>query len=130
MTSTLLDRRTRAIFRIAEFGLRGDITRTCMQTPLFCGAPRRSDRDRLVNALWIVLSAGDLDLDRFRGRRRGFLTSWLSVGKLSYLRCMRRRILRTAWHGEPRRNARQTIHYTIKSADNDNPRCLTERRTI
>ena len=82
VTSVLFDSRTRAIFRMAEFGLRGVITRTCRHTPLFCGAPRRRERERRVKTLWMDRNAGDLPFERLRGRRRGFLTSWLSVGKV------------------------------------------------
>ena len=37
MTSLPLERRTRVIFRKAEFGFLGVIVRTCRQTPRFCG---------------------------------------------------------------------------------------------
>src|SRR5205807_1858056 len=63
VTSTLLDRRTRATLRRAEFGFLGVMILTCKHTPFFCGQP---------------CSAGCF------GRRycctRGLRTSWLMVG--------------------------------------------------
>src|SRR5438552_11314935 len=68
VTSTPLDRRTRATLRSAELGFLGVMILTCKHTPFFCGQPCR---------------AGCL------GRRycctRGLRTSWLIVGiVLSY----------------------------------------------
>src|SRR5579871_1405104 len=63
VTSTPLDRRTRATLRSAELGFLGVMILTCKQTPFFCGQP---------------CNAGCL------GRRncgtRGFRTNWLIVG--------------------------------------------------
>src|SRR6516165_8399996 len=69
VTSTPLERRTRATFRRAELGFLGVMILTCKQTPFFCGQPCR---------------AGCL------GRRycctRGFRTSWLIVGMVVWFR--------------------------------------------
>src|SRR5216683_5828539 len=63
VTSTPLDRRTRATLRSAELGFFGVMILTCRQTPFFCGQPCR---------------AGCLG---FRYCcRRGLRTSWLIVG--------------------------------------------------
>src|SRR5438552_6076758 len=58
-------RRTRAILRSAEFGLRGVVVETRVQTPRFCGAPA---------------SAGVLIFAFFLARP--LRTSWLTVGML------------------------------------------------
>jgi hypothetical protein len=57
------DNRTRAIFRIAEFGFLGVIVLTCKQTPRRCG--QRSNTGDLLN---------------LRGILRRLRTSWLIVG--------------------------------------------------
>src|SRR5215813_12258660 len=59
-------RRTRATFRSAEFGFFGVVVYTRVQTPRFCGAPRRAGVDVFL----------DLGLRPLR-------TIWLIVGKLS-----------------------------------------------
>src|SRR5256712_11267584 len=51
-------RRTRAIFRRAEFGFFGVIVRTIVQTPRFWGAPRRSSTRRPFFEFQVVRSAG------------------------------------------------------------------------
>src|SRR5687768_7213580 len=53
-----LVRRTRAIFRRAEFGFFGVIVRTIVQTPRFWGAPRRSSTRRPFLEFQVVRSAG------------------------------------------------------------------------
>src|SRR5882762_8716936 len=53
-----LVRRTRAIFRSAEFGFFGVIVRTIVQTPRFWGAPRRSSTRRPFFEFQVVRSAG------------------------------------------------------------------------
>src|SRR5256886_2908243 len=53
-----LVRRTRAIFRSAEFGFFGVIVRTMVQTPRFWGAPRRSSTRRPFLEFQVVRSAG------------------------------------------------------------------------
>src|SRR3989441_12070787 len=53
-----LVRRTRAIFRSAEFGFFGVIVRTIVQTPRFWGAPRRSSTCRPLSEFHVVRSAG------------------------------------------------------------------------
>src|SRR6266508_2688875 len=63
VTSIPFVRRTRATFRRAEFGFLGVCVYTRVQTPRFCGAPRR---------------AGVLVRDF--GALRPFLTSWFTVG--------------------------------------------------
>src|SRR6476661_8916244 len=63
VTSVPLERRTRAIFRRAEFGFFGVIVLTCKQTPRFCGHP---------------CMAGCFGFD-FCGRR-GLRINWLIVG--------------------------------------------------
>ena len=66
VTSRPLLRRTRAIFRKAEFGFLGVIVLTWRQTPRFCGLCSRS--------LFFLIGAM---------LRRGFLISWLMVGMVS-----------------------------------------------
>src|SRR5512145_2407781 len=63
VTSLPFERRTRVIFRRAEFGFLGVIVRTRRHTPRFCGH---------------LSSTGDLL--NFRLDRRGRRTSWLTVG--------------------------------------------------
>src|SRR5919204_3855117 len=63
-------RRTRATFRSAEFGFFGVTVKTRVQTPRFCGAPR--------SAGVFVFAFGAV---------RPFLTSWLTVGTVSYGSC-------------------------------------------
>src|SRR5437867_7618491 len=53
-----LVRRTRAIFRSAEFGFLGVIVRTTVQTPRFWGAPRRSLVWRPLSEFQVVRRAG------------------------------------------------------------------------
>src|SRR5438132_10565426 len=53
-----LERRTRAIFRRAEFGFFGVIVRTIVQTPRFWGAPFRSCTNRRSSEFHVVRSAG------------------------------------------------------------------------
>src|ERR1700704_2273707 len=53
-----LVRRTRAIFRSAEFGFFGVIVRTTVQTPRFWGAPRRSLVWRPLSEFQVVRRAG------------------------------------------------------------------------
>src|SRR5690242_4299833 len=60
-----LVRRTRAIFRRAEFGFFGVVVETRVQTPRFCGAPASAG----------VLVFAGLDLRPLR-------ISWLTVGML------------------------------------------------
>src|SRR5579885_2206623 len=62
-TSTPFVSRTRAILRSAEFGLRGVVVETRVQTPRFCGAPA---------------SAGVFTFGFFRARP--LRISWLTVG--------------------------------------------------
>jgi hypothetical protein len=63
VTSLPFDKRTRVIFRKAEFGFFGVIVRTSKHTPRFCGH---------------LSSTGDLL--NFRGGLRFLRTSWLIVG--------------------------------------------------
>ena len=58
VTSMWLERRTRAIFRRAEFGFFGVIVRTIVQTPRFWGAPLRSCTKRRSSEFHVVRSAG------------------------------------------------------------------------
>src|SRR2546430_16028087 len=58
VTSIWFVRRTRAIFRRAEFGFFGVIVRTIVQTPRFWGAPRRSSTRRPFFEFQVVRSAG------------------------------------------------------------------------
>ena len=58
VTSMPFERRTRAIFRRAEFGFLGVMVRTTVQTPRFCGAPRWSLVWRPVSEFQVVRSAG------------------------------------------------------------------------
>jgi hypothetical protein len=67
VTSMPLVRRTRAIFRRAEFGFFGVTVATRVQTPRFCGAATRFLRP------WPDLSPGVAVF--FFGRLRPFLTS-------------------------------------------------------
>src|SRR5947199_10083608 len=53
-----LVRRTRAIFRSAEFGFFGVMVRTTVQTPRFWGAPRRSLVWRPLSEFQVVRRAG------------------------------------------------------------------------
>src|SRR5690348_11025113 len=77
-----LVRRTRAIFRSAEFGFLGVIVRTWRQTPRFCGAPgigtcrwrRLFQFLRIAGALILAILA-----------RRPWRTSWLIVGTKTLL---------------------------------------------
>src|SRR5579884_3279815 len=62
-TSTPFVSRTRAILRSAEFGLRGVVVETRVQTPRFCGAPA---------------SAGVFTFGFFQARP--LRISWLTVG--------------------------------------------------
>ena len=78
VTSTLLESRTRATFRSAEFGFLGVTVLTCKQTPAFCGAPLWSSRVLPVNEFLIARNAGVFGF--LRVRLRGLLTSWFSVG--------------------------------------------------
>src|SRR6185503_6816782 len=65
VTSSPLVRRTRATLRSAEFGFFGVTVYTRVQTPRFCGAPRRCG---------VLVFC--------RAWTRGFRTSWLIVGML------------------------------------------------
>src|SRR6266545_5633018 len=58
VTSMPLVRRTRAIFRRAEFGFFGVMVRTTVQTPRFWGAPRRSLVWRPLSEFQVVRRAG------------------------------------------------------------------------
>src|SRR5512142_3516034 len=58
VTSMPLVRRTRAIFRSAEFGFFGVIVRTTVQTPRFWGAPRRSSTERERSEFHVRRRAG------------------------------------------------------------------------
>src|SRR5712691_4209576 len=58
VTSIWLVKRTRAIFRSAEFGFLGVMVRTIVQTPRFWGAPRRSSTWRPRSEFHVVRSAG------------------------------------------------------------------------
>src|SRR5688572_12914712 len=80
VTSLPLDKRTRVIFRSAEFGFLGVIVRTRRHTPRFCGH---------------LSSTGDL-LNLRLGRRR-LRTSWLTVGiagLFGFYNCVRNRAKR------------------------------------
>src|SRR5262249_18040334 len=63
VTSLPFERRTRVIFRKAEFGFFGVIVRTSKHTPRFCGHLSKTG-----------------DLLNFRFARRRLRTSWLIVG--------------------------------------------------
>src|ERR1700730_13363436 len=78
VTSIWFERRTRAIFRIAEFGFLGVIVRTCVQTPRFWGDPRRREV-LFFNALYEYNNAGAFTFFCFC--ERPFRTNWLIVGK-------------------------------------------------
>ena len=81
VTSIPLVRRTRATLRKAEFGLRGVVVRTWVQTPRFWGLPARLARVRPVKALWVTLNAGAVV---FLGLGlRPLRTSWLIVGNFA-----------------------------------------------
>src|SRR5438876_5093418 len=58
VTSMWFVRRTRAIFRSAEFGFFGVMVRTIVQTPRFWGAPRRSSTWRPLSEFHVVRRAG------------------------------------------------------------------------
>src|SRR2546430_678283 len=58
VTSMWFVRRTRAIFRRAEFGFFGVMVRTIVQTPRFWGAPRRSSTRRPFFEFQVVRRAG------------------------------------------------------------------------
>src|SRR5918911_5102861 len=64
VTSIPFVSRTRATLRSAEFGFFGVAVYTRVQTPRFCGAPRRAGVLVLVLGVW-----------------RPLRTSWLTVGK-------------------------------------------------
>jgi hypothetical protein len=70
-------RRTRQIFRKAEFGFFGVIVRTCRQTPRFWGDPRPRTM-RCFNEFKLKRSAGAEVF--FLIFARPFRTSWLIVG--------------------------------------------------
>src|SRR6478735_3455735 len=80
VTSIPLERRTRAIFRSAEFGFFGVMVFTWVQTPRFCGddVPLRSRPAYRPSALFVNPSAGALVF--FLTVFRPFLTNWLIVG--------------------------------------------------
>jgi hypothetical protein len=63
VTSTPLVKRTRAVFRRAEFGFFGVIVRTTVQTPRLKG---------------LLFNAGDFDFTL--GTLRPLRTNWLTVG--------------------------------------------------
>jgi len=73
-------RRTRAIFRKAEFGFFGVIVRTWVHTPRFWGFPLT----RLVvlpdSALYVKRNAGAFSF--FEIGLRPLRTNWLMVGKI------------------------------------------------
>src|SRR5438034_4248779 len=75
-------RRTRAIFRRAEFGFFGVMVRTCTHTPRFCGDPLLHSV-RLWSALYRQRSAGAFVF--FIGCARPRRTSWFIVGNLCSL---------------------------------------------
>src|SRR4029450_10298442 len=77
-----LVRRTRAIFRRAEFGFLGVIVRTCRQTPRFWGAPGIGTW-RWRRLFQFLRMAGDLILEILRCRP--WRTSWLIVGTKTLL---------------------------------------------
>src|SRR3990172_3040872 len=78
VTSMLLDSRTRATLRSAEFGFFGVTVRTCVHTPRFCGEPFTERRMRFLSVLKRKRSAGAFVF--FRIGVRGLRTSWLIVG--------------------------------------------------
>jgi hypothetical protein len=91
-TSIPFVRRTRATFRSAEFGFFGVVVYTRVQTPRFCGAPRRAGVFALV-------------VGAFRPLR----TSWFTVGTLlrsfsSFEVCGRLRTQQKAGKGGPMPN--------------------------
>src|SRR5262249_15196185 len=94
-TSTPFVSRTRAILRSAEFGLRGVVVETRVQTPRFCGAPA---------------SAGVLILAFFL--TRPLRTSWLTVGMLrlsfSFWSYAHGRTAELAAHAEPAGHGTET----------------------
>src|SRR5699024_7721286 len=81
LTSILFESLTRAYLRKAEFGLRGAIVPTRVQTPRFCG--ELLCVTSFLRLLKPLLSAGALDLTFFV--LRGFLINWLIVGILVYV---------------------------------------------
>src|SRR3990172_13416620 len=78
VTSMLLDSRTRATLRSAEFGFFGVTVRTCVHTPRFCGEPFTERRMRFLSVLNRQRSAGAFVFLRIGVR--GLRTSWLIVG--------------------------------------------------
>src|SRR3954449_1520139 len=77
VTSIWFVRRTRAIFRRAEFGFFGVIVRTCRHTPRFWGAPGIGTW-RWRRLFQFLRSAGALTFSIFGFRP--WRTSWLMVG--------------------------------------------------
>src|SRR6478736_4313541 len=73
----MLDSRTRAILRSAEFGFLGVMVRTWRQTPRFCGAPG-IETCRCRRLFQFLRMAGALILEILRSRP--CRTSWLIVG--------------------------------------------------
>ena len=82
VTSIRLVRRTRAIFRSAEFGFLGVIVLTCRQTPRFCGAPGIGTW-RWRRLFQFLRIAGALIFEILA--RRPWRTSWLIVGTKTLL---------------------------------------------
>jgi hypothetical protein len=76
VTSIPFESRTRAIFRIAEFGFFGVFVVTLMHTPRLKGAAKKFGRFLIVLKLFV--SAIDFDLRT--KRTRFFRTSWFIVG--------------------------------------------------
>jgi hypothetical protein len=60
VTSVPLVRRTRAIFRRAEFGFLGVMVRTWTHTPRRCGEPTAAQVTRFFSVFWRQWSAGAL----------------------------------------------------------------------
>src|SRR3989344_703660 len=77
-TSCPFVRRTRAIFRRAEFGFFGVMVVTLIHTPRLNGVPFGRGTLRILRAFHVYWSAGDLLFLRLV--LRGFLMSWLMVG--------------------------------------------------
>src|SRR3954471_24269301 len=82
VTSIWFVRRTRAIFRRAEFGFFGVIVRTWRHTPRFWGAPGIGTW-RCRRLFQFLRSAGALTFEIFGFRPRR--TSWLMVGTATRL---------------------------------------------
>src|SRR5690606_37058857 len=87
VTSMLLDSRTRATLRSAEFGFFGVTVRTWVQTPRFCGEPFALRTIRFFSVLNRKRSAGDFVC--LLTLARGWRTNWLIVGTPTPYPCLR-----------------------------------------